>query len=207
MTETPAVVEDGRWLQAVADAAAGPTAAAVDDEALLAAVARGDQSAFAALYDRVAPLVHGVVRRVVRDPAQSEEVTQEVLVEFGRTAVRFDPDRGSARAWILTMAHRRAIDRVRSEQSSRDRTARVAGREHTRPFDDVTEQVETSLDHDRVRMALGTLTELQRQAVELAYYQGYTYREVAELLDTPLGTIKTRMRDGLIRLRDAMGVA
>ncbi len=199
------MAQDGRWLQAVADAVTpSPTP---DEEALLAAVARGDQAAFADLYDRVAPLVHGVVRRVVRDPAQSEEVTQEVLVELWRTAVRFDPDRGSARAWILTMAHRRAIDRVRSEQSSRNRTARVAGREHARPFDDVAEQVETSLDHDRVRAALGTLTELQRQAVELAYYQGYTYREVAELLDTPLGTIKTRMRDGLIRLRDAMGVA
>jgi RNA polymerase sigma-70 factor, ECF subfamily len=198
---------DGRWLQAVADASVATPASVDDEEALLVAVARGDQEAFAALYDRIAPLVHGVVRRVVRDPAQSEEVTQEVLVELWRTAVRFDPDRGSARAWILTMAHRRAIDRVRSEQSSRDRTERVAGREHSRPFDDVAEQVETSLDHDRVRVALGTLTDLQRQAVELAYYQGYTYREVAELLDTPLGTIKTRMRDGLIRLRDAMGVA
>ncbi|MFP4311760.1 MAG: ECF RNA polymerase sigma factor SigK [Nitriliruptoraceae bacterium] len=198
---------EGRWLQAVADTAASTAPRVQDEEALLAAVARGDQAAFAALYDRIAPLVHGVVRRVVRDPAQSEEVTQEVLVELWRTAVRFDPDRGTARAWILTMAHRRAIDRVRSEQSSRDRTARVAGREHTRPFDDVAEQVETSLEHDRVRTALATLTDLQRQAVELAYYQGYTYREVAELLDTPLGTIKTRMRDGLIRLRDAMGVA
>jgi RNA polymerase sigma-70 factor, ECF subfamily len=201
------VTADGRWLQAVADATVVPASREADDEALLAAVARGDQAAFAALYDRIAPLVHGVVRRVVRDPAQSEEVTQEVLVEVWRTAVRFDPDRGSARAWILTMAHRRAIDRVRSEQSSRDRTERVAGRQHVRPFDDVAEQVETSLDHDRVRAALGTLTELQRQAVELAYYQGYTYREVAERLETPLGTIKTRMRDGLIRLRDAMGVA
>lgn len=198
---------DGRWLQAVADATAAPVSREVDEATLLTAVARGDQAAFAALYDRISPLVHGVVRRVVRDPAQSEEVTQEVLVELWRTAVRFDPDRGSARAWILTMAHRRAIDRVRSEQSARDRTERVAGREHVRPFDDVAEQVETSLDHDRVRAALGTLTELQRQAVELAYYQGYTYREVAELLETPLGTIKTRMRDGLIRLRDAMGVA
>lgn len=198
---------DGRRLQAVADPSVGRARLDVDEEALLVAVARGDQAAFTALYDRIAPLVHGVVRRVVRDPAQSEEVTQEVLVELWRTAVRFDPDRGNARAWVLTMAHRRAIDRVRSEQASRDRTERVAGREHARPFDDVAEQVETTLDHDRVRRALGTLTELQRQAVELAYYQGYTYREVAELLDTPLGTVKTRMRDGLIRLRDAMGVA
>ena len=199
---------EGRWLHPVA----GPDQVIVpaqgpDEEALLLAVARGDQAAFAALYDRIGALVHGVVRRVVRDPAQSEEVTQEVMVEVWRTAVRFDPDRGAARTWILTMAHRRAIDRVRSEQASRNRTERVAGREHARDFDEVSERVEVAFEHEQVRTALGTLTDLQRQAVELAYYQGYTYREVAELLDTPLGTVKTRMRDGLIRLRDALGVA
>jgi RNA polymerase sigma-70 factor, ECF subfamily len=177
-----------------------------DEEQLLVAVARGDQTAFGELYDRVAGTVHGVVRKVVRDPAQSEEVTQEVLVEVWRMAVRFDPDKGSARTWILTMAHRRAIDRVRSEQSSRDRTERVGHRDQGRAFDEVAEAVEVRFEHEQVREALSTLTELQREAVELAYYQGYTYREVSELLDTPLGTIKTRMRDGLIRLRDAMGV-
>ena len=143
---------------------------------------------------------------MIRDPAHSEEVTQEILVEVWRTATRFDPDRGSARTWILTMAHRRAIDRVRSEQSSRDRTERVGHRDRGLAFDEVAEAVEVSLEHEQVRQALGMLTDLQREAVELAYYQGYTYREVSELLDTPLGTIKTRMRDGLIRLRDGMGV-
>jgi len=202
------VAAEGRWLHPVAGAdevtvpVQGP-----DEEALLLAVARGDQAAFAALYDRIGALVHGIVRRVVRDPAQSEEVTQEVMVEVWRTAVRFDPDRGSARTWILTMAHRRAIDRVRSEQASRNRTQRVAGQQHARDFDEVSEHVEVAFEHEQVRTALDTLTDLQRQAVELAYYQGYTYREVAELLDTPLGTVKTRMRDGLIRLRDALGVA
>jgi RNA polymerase sigma-70 factor, ECF subfamily len=176
------------------------------DEELLEAAARGDQRAFAALYDRHAGLVHGVVRKVVRDPAQSEEVTQEVFVEAWRTATRFDPDLGSGRTWLLTMAHRRAIDRVRSEQASRDRTERVGRREGVRAYDEVTEQVELQEEHELVRSALGALTDLQREAVELAYFQGYTYREVADLLDTPLGTIKTRMRDGLIRLRDAMGV-
>lgn len=180
--------------------------AARDDEQLMAAVARGDQAAFGELYDRVGGTVHGVIRKVVRDPAQSEEVTQEVMVEVWRTAVRFDSDKGSVRTWILTMAHRRAIDRVRSEQSSRDRTERVGHRDQVRAFDEVAEEVEVRFEHDQVREALSTLTELQREAVELAYYQGYTYREVSELLDTPLGTIKTRMRDGLIRLRDAMGV-
>jgi RNA polymerase sigma-70 factor (ECF subfamily) len=199
-----------------AGAARRPTLRAVDglatpggartDEQLLSAAARGDQSAFADLYDRFAGLVHGVVRKVVRDPAQSEEVTQEVFVEAWRTATRFDEDRGSARTWLLTMAHRRAIDRVRSEQASRDRTERVGRRDGGRDYDHVTETVELREEHDRVREALATLTDLQREAVELAYYQGYTYREVADLLDTPLGTIKTRMRDGLIRLRDAMGV-
>jgi RNA polymerase sigma-70 factor, ECF subfamily len=202
------VAPEGRWLHPVAGSdevrvpERGP-----DEDALLLAVARGDQAAFASLYDRIGSLVHGIVRRVVRDPAQSEEVTQEVMVEVWRTAVRFDPDRGSARTWILTMAHRRAIDRVRSEQAARNRTQRVAGQQHARDFDEVSERVEVAFEHEQVRTALATLTDLQRQAVELAYYQGHTYREVAELLDTPLGTVKTRMRDGLIRLRDALGVA
>ena len=152
-------------------------------------------------------MVYGVVRKVVRDPSQSDEVTQEVFVEVWRTATRFEAERGSVTAWVLTMAHRRAIDRVRSEQASRDRTERVGHRDRTRPFDEVSENVETSFEHQQVRAALDHLTDLQREAVELAFYGGYTYREVAELLDAPLGTIKTRMRDGLIRLRDAMGVA
>lgn len=184
-----------------------PTAQWLSDDALVQLVARGDRDAFAELYPRIAPLVTGIVRRVVRDPAQTEEVTQEVLVEVWRTAARFDPDRGSSRSWIATMAHRRAVDRVRSEQASRARTERVGAREQHRAFDEVSEQVELRFEYQQVRDALAALTDLQREAVELAYFQGYTYRQVAELLDTPLGTIKTRMRDGLIRLRDALGVA
>jgi RNA polymerase sigma-70 factor, ECF subfamily len=190
-----------RRLRAVETASAPPT----DDE-LLGEVARGDQQAFAELYDRLAGVVHGVVRRVLRDPAQSEEVTQEVFVEVWRTATRFDAGRGRARTWVLTMAHRRAVDRVRSEQASRDRRDRVGRRETVRGYDEVVEQVETRFEHAEVRAALGTLTALQREAVELAYFHGHTYREVAELLDAPLGTVKTRMRDGLLRLRDALGV-
>lgn len=177
------------------------------DAALLAAVARGDQDAFALLYDRFAGMVYGVVRRTLRDPAQSEEVAQEVLVELWRTANRYDPSRGGVSTWILTLAHRRAVDRVRSEQSRRDRTERLAATDHRRDHDEVAEQVELQLEHEQVRAALDTLTPLQREAVELAYYRGYTYREVAEQLGAPLGTIKTRMRDGLIRLRDALGVS
>lgn len=173
---------------------------------LLLAVARADQEAYAALFDHVAPKVVGVCRRVVRDPARSEEVAQEVLTEVWRNAKRFEPDKGSAMTWIMTIAHRRAVDCVRSVQASRDRDERVGHRDRDRAFDMVSEAVETREDHERVREALESLTDLQREAIDLAYYGGHTYREVAELLDTPLGTVKTRMRDGLIRLRDAMGV-
>jgi RNA polymerase sigma-70 factor (ECF subfamily) len=173
---------------------------------LLSRAGRGDQAAFAELYDSLAPLLHGVVLRVMRDPAQSEEVTQEAFVELWRLAPRYDSARGSVRSWATTLAHRRAIDRVRSEQSGRDRTDREAQK---RPIqnNDVAEQVMANIDGTRVRKALERLTEIQRQAVELAYFGGHSYREVAMLLDVAEGTIKTRIRDGMIRLRDELGVA
>ena len=183
------------------------TEAPVTLDDLLLRVARGDTPAFETLYDQMANVVFGVIRRVLRDPAQSEEVAQEVLVEVWRTATRFDPDKGGAATWILTMAHRRAIDRVRSAQAAHDREERVALRDHVPAFDEVAEQVEIRLEQEQVRRCLGDLTELQRESVALAYYGGYTYREVGELLEVPLGTVKTRLRDGLIRLRDCMGVA
>jgi RNA polymerase sigma-70 factor, ECF subfamily len=174
--------------------------------ALLARAGRGDQAAFAELYDALAPLLYGVVLKVVRDPAQSEEVTQEAFIELWRLAPRYDESRGSVRAWASTLAHRRAIDRVRSEQSGRERTEREAQK---RPIQsvDVAEQVVATIDGTRVRKALERLTEIQRQAVELAYFGGHSYREVALLLDVAEGTIKTRIRDGMIRLRDELGVA
>lgn len=174
---------------------------------LLCAVARGDQEAFGRLYDAVSGPVLGLVTGVLRDPAQSEEVAQEVMVEMWRTAARFRPDRGSAMTWVLTLAHRRAVDRVRSASAAADREHRAALLERTPAFDDVTEQVEARLEREQVRRCLRTLTELQRQSVTLAYYRGLTYREVAELLSLPLGTVKTRLRDGLIRLRDCLGVS
>jgi RNA polymerase sigma-70 factor (ECF subfamily) len=170
---------------------------------LLALVARGDQTAFATVYDRAAAQVFGLVRRVLRDPAQSEEVTQEVMLEVWRTASRFDPHRGSAMTWLMTMAHRRAVDRVRSGQAAAERELRASVA--VTDYDVVAEEVETRLDAQRVRRCLDSLTELQRESVTLAYYGGYTYREVAGLLGVAVGTVKTRMRDGLIRLRDCLG--
>lgn len=172
---------------------------------LLRAVAQGDERAFAQLYDLVAPRVYGLIRRVLRDPAHAEEVAQEVLVEVWRTAARFDPGRGSATSWVFTIAHRRAVDRVRSEQAAADRTIRAGLASVDTPYDAVADEVAGRLDRQQVRRCLADLTQLQRQAVTLAYYQGHSYPQVAELLGTPLATVKTRMRDGLIRLRDCLG--
>ncbi len=186
----------------------GRTAPAGPDlQELLVLVARGDQDAFARVYDAVCGPVLGLIRSVLRDPAQSEEVTQEVLIEVWRSAARYQPARGSAMTWVLTLAHRRAVDRVRSAQASSDREHRAALLDQTPAFDQVTEQVEARLEREQVRRCLRTLTELQRQSVTLAYYRGLAYREVAELLSVPLGTVKTRLRDGLIRLRDCLGVS
>ncbi|GAA2464453.1 MULTISPECIES: sigma-70 family RNA polymerase sigma factor [Streptomyces] len=177
-----------------------------DLQRLLHEVALGDQEAFAAVYDTVAGSVLGVARAVLRDRAQSEEVAQDVLVEVWRTAPRYQPERGSALNWILTLAHRRAVDRVRSVEAAAARDTRAALLDHQPAYDEVTEQVESRLEQEQVRRCLRTLTELQRQSVTLAYYRGLTYREVAEALALPLGTVKTRLRDGLIRLRDCLGV-
>lgn len=178
-----------------------------DLQELMVLVARGNQDAFARVYEAVSGPVLGLVRSVLRDPAQSEEVAQEVLVEVWRTAPRFQASRGSAMNWVLTLAHHRAVDRVRSAEASAAREHKAALLDRTPAFDVVSEQVETRLEREQVRRCLRTLSELQRQSVTLAYYRGLTYREVAELLTVPLGTIKTRLRDGLIRLRDCLGVS
>ncbi|MFD8230543.1 sigma-70 family RNA polymerase sigma factor [Streptomyces sp. NPDC059696] len=177
-----------------------------DLEELVSRVALGDEDAFASVYDAVAGSVLGVARAVLRDQAQSEEVAQEVLVEVWRTAPRYRPDRGTAVNWILTLAHRRAVDRVRSVEAAAARDHKAALLDRTPEFDEVTEQVEARLEREQVRRCLRTLTDIQRQAVTLAYYRGLTYSQVADALTLPLGTAKTRLRDGLIRLRDCLGV-
>ena len=143
-------------------------------ETLIGAVARGDQAAFEAVCARVGPAVFGVVHVVVRDPCQTEEVCQEVLLEVWRAASRFEPGKGSALAWVTTIAHRRAVDRVRAEHRLAERQVRAAW--HQVAYDEVAEAVEARLDRERVRRCLGSLTSVQRESVTLAYYGGYTVR-------------------------------
>ncbi len=190
----------GRHLRVV------PADASMTDEELLVRTGRGDRAAFEQLYDAYAARVHGLARRILRDPTLSQDATQVVMTEVWRTAARFDPERGSATTWILTLAHRRAVDMVRREQAARDRIDKVGRRRFERPADTIAEGVVMADEHAEVRAAMAHLTDLQREAIELAWFDGYTYREVAAALDVPLGTVKTRMRDGMIRLRDHLGV-
>ena len=173
-----------------------------DIDVLLGRIARGDAQAFAALYDEVSPAVYGLARRVVRDPVHAEDVTQEVFLDVWRQATRFDSSRGKGRTWILTIAHRRAVDTVRRGEAYKrqDHHGALDEVSHDEPADAAIRADE----HGTVRTCLDTLTDLQLESVRLAYFNGYTYSEVATLLDKPLPTIKTRMRDGLIRLRDCL---
>lgn len=186
--------------------AADPTHdAAPDLNELLVRCGRGDESAFADLYDAAGSSVFGLARRVIRDPSRAEEVAQEVFIQVWQSAARFDPARGTAKSWLLTLAHRRAVDAIRHDQAATNRENKYDWSSGP-DFDEVEETVTITLEHEQVKRCLDGLTDLQREAVNLAYYQGYTYAEVATALSANTATIKTRMRDGIVRLRDCMGV-
>ncbi len=183
-----------------------PVSAESSLEDLLALSARGDERAFAELYDRTSSRVYGMVLRVVRDAAQSAEVTQDIYLEIWRNAARFDAGKGGVLPYLLMIAHRRAVDRVRAAQATVVRDDKYATLNEDRPYDSVAETAQTNIEGQRVRKVLDSLTPPQREAIRLAYFGGYTHTEVAELLKLPLGTVKTRIRDGLIRMRDSLGV-
>ena len=174
---------------------------------LLRQAALGDEAAFAEFYDATSARAYGLALRVVRNPAHAEEVTQEAYLDAWRSSTRYDPSRGSAAGWLLTIVHRKAVDRVRSVEAATTRDETWNRESAPVDHDQTSEAAHASLEATRVRNAVATLTDVQRQAVELTYFGGYTHTEVATLLDVPLGTAKTRIRDGLIRLRDLMGVA
>jgi RNA polymerase sigma-70 factor (ECF subfamily) len=181
-------------------------AGSIAPEQLLAMVASGDQNALAELYDSFSPRVFGLIRRLLVDHAQSEEVLQDVFLEIWQSASRFDPNKGRASTWVMTLAHRRAVDRIRSAQADRERDVRIGMRDVGRDFDQASEAAEISIEHERVTAAMSRLSEAQRQAISLTYYGGLSQSELAEALNVPLGTVKTRLRGGMIRLRDELGV-
>jgi RNA polymerase sigma-70 factor (ECF subfamily) len=172
----------------------------IDTSALLERVGAGDQSAFSELYDALSPKVFAAVRRVLRDPAMSEEVLQEVFVELWKTAANYDRSRATAVTFAITIARRRAIDRVRREQSQRNRIESLQRQRNDEPGV-LEDEVVTSIDDERVRRALATLPEDQREVITLAFIDGLTHGAIAEQLGLPLGTVKGRARGGLKRLR------
>lgn len=183
-----------------------PRSRELDD--LLARTAVGDVQAFAAVYDATSARVLGLALRVVRDRAQAEEVVQEVYLDIWRNAARFDASRGRALGWVMMKTHGAAVDRVRSAhaQTAREEDfARSDVRDRPVALDPTFDLADAAFDAERVRNALGRLTPLQREAVEVAYLQGLTYAEVAGVIGVPLGTVKSRIRAGLSTLGDLMG--
>lgn len=166
----------------------------------------GDAEAFADLYDLTSARVYGLARRVLRNPAQAEEVAQEAYLEIWRTSPRFDPARGSAISWMMTIVHRRAVDRVRTEESRNAREERDHRQTHLPGYaDDTTSDIAfASIAAERVRAVLSLLPPPQRETLELTYFGGYTNAQVARLMDVPIGTVKSRLRSGLAQLRGLM---
>lgn len=187
------------WLAAL-------TTAAADLDALLRRVAQRDPDAFAAFYDATRSRVYGLITRVLRDQGYSEETTQDVYLQVWRSAESYDPASGSAVAWLLTLAHRRAVDRVRAEQALTQRESRYGATSVETPSDHVADAVITEDERREVAACLDGLTAVQRECIELAYYQGMTYVQVSERLTANLATVKSRMRDALRGLRNCLGV-
>ena len=188
----------------------GPPQPSDDLDVLLGRVAHGDRAAFATVYDLTKTRVYGLVMRVLRDPGYSEETTQDVYLEVWRTAPAYDPAKGTALAWLLTVAHRRAIDRVRAEQAGSRRESRYgaanAESASASAHDPVADSAIAGDERRRVIECLDALTGAQRQCIELAYYQGLTYSEVSQRLAANLSTIKSRIRDALRGLRNCLDV-
>lgn len=174
---------------------------------LLADIAEGDRVAFAQLYDRMQPRVLGLCMRILRDLDHAEEVSQEVFLEVWQLAGRFDRTKGSATGWILRKAHSRSIDRVRSSQTGRARDLRIGVRDLLEPPSDILETVALKINSEKVERALYTLPAAQREAVSLAHLGGYSHSEVSEILHVPIGTVKTRIRAGIDRLRVELAAA
>lgn len=174
---------------------------------LLEQIARGDQGAFAEFYQLTSRRVFGMARRVLIDAELSEDTTQEVFLQVWQNAGKFNREAGSPLAWLMTISHRRAVDKVRSSQSSTDREAKYGASSQEIDHDSVSDEVGSRLEAEAVVRCLDTLTETQQQSVRLAYYGGLTYREVAERLNAAIPTIKSRIRDGLIRLKTCLGVS
>ena len=175
------------------------------DQAVIKRLADGDQDALGELYDRHARPVYTLALRILQDPADAEDIVQEVFAQAWKQATRYDVTRGAVGAWLLTVARSRAIDRLRARRARPDR----AGLEHAPthlvdPLAAPDSQLASSEQVRVVRAALAALPLLQRVALELAYYEGLTHSEIAEQLEQPLGTVKTRIRQALLKLRDAM---
>jgi RNA polymerase sigma-70 factor (ECF subfamily) len=175
----------------------------LSDEALVALAARSEQTALAELYDRFGRPAYGLALRILRDEALAEDAVQEAFLALWRTAARFVPERGKASTWILTLVHRRAVDIVRREERRRTDALEQSPEPDSRVA--VDEEAWLRLQRERVQDALRKLPDQQREAIELAYYGGFTQSELAERLGQPLGTIKSRMFGGLARLRELLG--
>jgi RNA polymerase sigma factor (sigma-70 family) len=173
----------------------------LSDEALVALVARSDEVALAELYDRFGRVAYGLARRILRDDALAEDAVQEAFLAAWRSAPRFVPERAKASTWLLTLVHRRAVDLVRREERRRTEALDERGEAAEASSD---EAVWLRFERERVQTALARLPDQQREAIELAYYGGFTQTELAERLGQPLGTIKSRMFTGLSRLRELL---